>query len=271
MFGVAQRVGKGITLLLDDRGTRRGWVVSSTPRPHFTPGKDPVPILQEAGWVPGPVWTGGKSRPHQDSIPDRPDRSPVSIPTELPGALIPVNMIRNCEKLCIICARILYHIYCTYVVNRRRRKRHAEYYDYWKEIRPSIWKSQCGFCRKPMNINTAICMSIVLSSPSSRFYGGRVLFTYQNKSSVVTNKFAVCLSVSRISDCYMQRGMRVTYRPHPPPPKRVVFFFLCSKRIKWTHIEEVDTDFLKRFCILSSFEALGVRFVTRSPCRATAT
>jgi hypothetical protein len=47
-------------------------VVSSTPRPHFTPGKDPVPILQEVGWAPGPVWTGGKSRPHLDSIPNRP-------------------------------------------------------------------------------------------------------------------------------------------------------------------------------------------------------
>ena len=23
------------------------------PRPLFTPGKDPVPILQEAGWTPG--------------------------------------------------------------------------------------------------------------------------------------------------------------------------------------------------------------------------
>jgi len=38
-------------------------------RPHApaasTPGKDPVHILQEAGWGPGPVWTGGKSRPHR--------------------------------------------------------------------------------------------------------------------------------------------------------------------------------------------------------------
>ena len=50
-------------------------MVSSTPRPHFTPGKDPVPIVQEAGWAPGPVWTGGKSRPHEDSIPDHPARS----------------------------------------------------------------------------------------------------------------------------------------------------------------------------------------------------
>ena len=27
------------------------------PRPFFTPGKDPVPMVQEAGWAPGPVWT----------------------------------------------------------------------------------------------------------------------------------------------------------------------------------------------------------------------
>ena len=73
--GVAQRVGRGIALLFHDRGTRRGWVVRSTPRPHFTPWKYPVPILQEAGWASGPVWTGGKSRPHRDSIPDRPARS----------------------------------------------------------------------------------------------------------------------------------------------------------------------------------------------------
>ena len=60
-------------------------MVSSTPRPHFTPGKDTVPILQEAGWVPVPVCTGIKSRPHRDSILDRPARSSVVIPTELPG------------------------------------------------------------------------------------------------------------------------------------------------------------------------------------------
>ena len=40
-----------------------------------TPGKDPVPIVQEAGWAPGWVWTGGKSRPYQDLIPDRPAHS----------------------------------------------------------------------------------------------------------------------------------------------------------------------------------------------------
>ena len=79
--GVTQTVGRGIALLFHDRGTRRGWVVSSTPRLHLTPGKDPVPILQEAGWAPGPVWTGGKSRPYRDSIPDRPSRSSLPVHT----------------------------------------------------------------------------------------------------------------------------------------------------------------------------------------------
>jgi hypothetical protein len=48
--------GRCIRLHINYLGARRGgW---SAPRPgRFTPGKDPVPIVQEAGWVPGPVWT----------------------------------------------------------------------------------------------------------------------------------------------------------------------------------------------------------------------
>ena len=56
--GVAQRVGRGIALLFHDRGTRRGWVVSSTG--HFIPRKETVPILLEAGRASGSVWTGRK-------------------------------------------------------------------------------------------------------------------------------------------------------------------------------------------------------------------
>ena len=39
--GVAQRVGRDIALLFHDRGTRKRWMVSSTPRPHFTPWERP--------------------------------------------------------------------------------------------------------------------------------------------------------------------------------------------------------------------------------------
>ena len=42
-------------------GTRRGWRVSVTPRPHLTPGIDPVPVVQESGWASGPVWTGAEN------------------------------------------------------------------------------------------------------------------------------------------------------------------------------------------------------------------
>src|SRR5215510_13889489 len=36
-----------------------GW---SAPRPgRFSPGEDPVPIVQGAGWAPGPVWTCAKN------------------------------------------------------------------------------------------------------------------------------------------------------------------------------------------------------------------
>jgi len=84
---VSWRVGRGIALLFHDRGTRRGWVVSSTPLPQFIPGNDPVPVLQEAGWAPGPAWTDGKYHPPRDSIPVRTVQpvASVTIPTELPG------------------------------------------------------------------------------------------------------------------------------------------------------------------------------------------
>jgi hypothetical protein len=52
---LAQRVDRGIVLSFCDLGARRGWVVSTMLQPLY-PGKDPVPIVQEAGWAPGPVW-----------------------------------------------------------------------------------------------------------------------------------------------------------------------------------------------------------------------
>jgi hypothetical protein len=43
------------------------------PRPLSTPGDDPVPIVQEAAWVPGPVWTGVENlAPTGIRSPDRP-------------------------------------------------------------------------------------------------------------------------------------------------------------------------------------------------------
>jgi hypothetical protein len=34
---------------------------ASRPGRSLPPGKDPVPIVQEAGWAPEPVWTGAEN------------------------------------------------------------------------------------------------------------------------------------------------------------------------------------------------------------------
>jgi hypothetical protein len=71
----AHRGSRGIALLFHDHGNSRGWGVSVKPRPLFTPGKDPVPIVQEPGWAPGPFWTGAENRtPTGIRSPDRPAR-----------------------------------------------------------------------------------------------------------------------------------------------------------------------------------------------------
>jgi len=70
---MAHRGSRGIALPFHDHGTRRGWGFSVTPWPLFTPGKDPVSIVQEAGWAPGPVWTGARNLAStRIQSPDRP-------------------------------------------------------------------------------------------------------------------------------------------------------------------------------------------------------
>jgi hypothetical protein len=54
--GAGVRGGK--LLLIHDLGTRWGWVISVTPGRALPLGKGPpIPIGQEAGWAPEPVWT----------------------------------------------------------------------------------------------------------------------------------------------------------------------------------------------------------------------
>jgi hypothetical protein len=63
-------------------GARWEWVVNATPRPLYPhPERGPLPIVQEAGWAPGPVCTREENlAPHRVSIPGP---SSVPISTEL--------------------------------------------------------------------------------------------------------------------------------------------------------------------------------------------
>jgi len=72
----AHRASRGIALFVLDYGTRRGWGVSLTSRPLFTPGKKAVPILQEDVWLQGAVWAGAENLvPTGIRFPDRLARS----------------------------------------------------------------------------------------------------------------------------------------------------------------------------------------------------
>jgi hypothetical protein len=54
------RVSGVIAQLLLNLSTGMGFVVSITPLPPL-PLKDPVPIVQEAGWAPELVWIGAEN------------------------------------------------------------------------------------------------------------------------------------------------------------------------------------------------------------------
>ena len=74
-----------MTLSLNSALEEGGW---STPRSgRFTPGKDPVPIVQEAGWAPGQMWTNAENlTPTGIRSPDRPARSESLYRQRYPGA-----------------------------------------------------------------------------------------------------------------------------------------------------------------------------------------
>jgi hypothetical protein len=60
---------------------------AARPGRALPPGKTRYPFYRRLGGPQGRSGRAEKFRPHRDSIPDRPARSSVAIPTELPGPL----------------------------------------------------------------------------------------------------------------------------------------------------------------------------------------
>jgi len=60
----AQKGSRGTALIsFFNLGTRWGWMVNTTPWPLDPQKGELVPIMQEAGWAPEPVWTGAEISP----------------------------------------------------------------------------------------------------------------------------------------------------------------------------------------------------------------
>jgi hypothetical protein len=99
------RGSRGIALPFHDHGTRRGWGVSVTPQPLFSPGKDPVPIVQEAEWAPGPVWTDEENLASTGiRSPDRPARSQSLYRLSYPAQMLHASPIKVHDTNSILCA-----------------------------------------------------------------------------------------------------------------------------------------------------------------------
>jgi hypothetical protein len=79
------------------------------PRPLFTPGKDPISTVQEAGWAPRPVWTvAANLAPTGIRSPDRPSsnqslyRLSYSGPQILAVPLYELHKLKQYETLFVI-------------------------------------------------------------------------------------------------------------------------------------------------------------------------
>jgi hypothetical protein len=74
-------------------------VTSQRHAPRY-PGKDPLPILQEAGWAPGPVWTGAENLVTTGiRSPDLPARNASLYRLRYPGPHSLISLIRKPSAL----------------------------------------------------------------------------------------------------------------------------------------------------------------------------
>ena len=80
-----------------------GWVVSAKSQSIYLRETDAVPIVQEAGWTPGTVWTGAQNlAQYRDSIhgPSKPYRAAISTELSRPcHMLLAICILRVCHNL----------------------------------------------------------------------------------------------------------------------------------------------------------------------------
>ena len=141
----AHRGSRGIALPFHDHGTTRGWGARFTPRPLITLGKDLVPIVHEAGWGPGPVWTGAENlAPTGIRSPDRPARSQSLYRMSYPAHKNIVSLInKGIEIMCDF--RLL--LRCRWVLGSSVSSK--SFLTFRDNLSVSIFKCQENARRKP--------------------------------------------------------------------------------------------------------------------------
>jgi hypothetical protein len=101
----AIRESRGIGLLcFQTSALERGEGLASRPGFFLPPEKDPVPLVQEAGWAPEPVWTGAENlAPTGIRSPDRSARSQSLYRLRYPAhGLHTVQPVNWGNRICIL-------------------------------------------------------------------------------------------------------------------------------------------------------------------------
>ena len=87
---VVQTGSRAIVLLTFNFGAMWAWVVNATPWTLYSRETGRVPTVQEAGWPPGPIWTGVRKRKCLANAcvrtPNRPARSESLYRLSCPGS-----------------------------------------------------------------------------------------------------------------------------------------------------------------------------------------
>jgi hypothetical protein len=105
------------------------------------PGKDLVPIVQEAGWAPGPVWTGGKS-PFPPGFDPRTVQPVVSHYTNWTWRMCRTEIIMELSSITCYFAWLQWkrHAVRSYLWKKSKNMKFAAFYAPWRLIRGvAVW------------------------------------------------------------------------------------------------------------------------------------
>ena len=114
------------------------------------PGKDPVPIVQKAGWAPGPVWTGAENlAPTGFRSPGRPARSQSLYRLSYPAhhsldVIIEFHVVASVQSFCFSVPS--YTLKAKARLGRNTQiKQWGISYDFLLDLTRSSWVLKSGF------------------------------------------------------------------------------------------------------------------------------
>ena len=142
------------------------------PQPHLTPRKDPVPILQEAGWASEPVWSGVENLASTGiRSPDRPARRQLLYWLRYPAHVLVKYMgdIKMFKIFLILKIHVLYHLMTIFP---------------GKKMLNLCWESCLNTTKKYNQINYKIVILFICGKSSKLFQRWEWIFGFHKMQEI---------------------------------------------------------------------------------------